>query len=79
MESTFISHLMNSKAKMNAEGILPVKEDETIKNQVTKQLKILLSNLQDFRMNLRKLGLIWLMKLSVALILLLGLYYLYFI
>ena len=64
---------------MNAEGTMAVKEESSIGNQISIQLKVLTSNLLEFRTNLQKLGLPWLIKLSVSVILLVGLYFLYFI
>ena len=64
---------------MNAEGTMTVKEESSIENQISMQLKVLKSNLLEFRTNLQKLGLPWLIKLSVSVILLVGLYFLYFI
>ena len=64
---------------MNAEGTITVKEENSIGKQISMQLKVLKSNLLEFRTNLQKLGLLWLMKLSVSVILLVVLYFLYFI
>ena len=64
---------------MNAEGTMTVKEESSIGNQISIHLKVLKSNLLEFRTNLQKLGLPWLIKLSVSVILLVGLYFLYFI
>ena len=64
---------------MNLEGTMTVKEESSIGNQISMQLKVLKSNLLEFRTNLQKLGLPWLIKLSVSVILLVGLYFLYFI
>ena len=64
---------------MNAEGTMTVKEESSIGKQISMQLKFLKSNLLEFRTNLQKLGLPWLIKLSVSVILLVGLYFLYFI
>ena len=64
---------------MNVEGTMTVKEESSIGNQISIHLKVLKSNLLEFRTNLQKLGLPWLIKLSVSVILLVGLYFLYFI
>ena len=64
---------------MNAEGTITVKEVSSIGNQISMQLKVLKSNLLEFQTNLKKLGLPWLIKLSVSVILLVVLYFLYFI
>lgn len=64
---------------MNAEGTMTVKEESSIGNQIRMQLNVFKSNLLEFRMNLQKLGLPWLIKLSVSVILLVSLYFLYFI
>ena len=64
---------------MNAEGTMTVKEESSTGNQISMQLKVLKSNLLEFRTNLQKLGLPWLIKLSVSMIILMGLDFLYFL
>ena len=64
---------------MNAEGTTTVKEESSIVNQFSIQLNVLKSNLLEFRTNLQKLGLLWLTKLLISVILLVWLYFLYFI
>ena len=64
---------------MNAEGTISVKGQSSIGKQISMQLKVFRTNLLEFQTNLQKLGLAWLIKLSVSVILLLVLYFLYFI
>ena len=65
---------------MSAQGTLTVKKqaggDE---NRFNEEIDAIRSNLGEFRTNLGKLGISWVIRLLISVFLLIGLYYLYFI
>ena len=64
---------------MNAQGTFPLKKQAPSENRFHEEINIFRSNLSDFRTNLGKLGISWVIRLLISVFLLIGLYYLYFI
>ena len=64
---------------MSAQGTLPLKKQALRKNRFHEEINTFRSNLSDFRTNLGKLGISWVIRLLISVFLLIGLYYLYFI
>ena len=64
---------------MSAQGTFPLKKKAPSENRFHEEINIFRSNLSDFRTNLGKLGISWVIRLLISVFLLIGLYYLYFI
>ena len=64
---------------MSAQGTFPLKKQASSENQFHEEINVFRSNLSDFRTNLGKLGISWVIRLMIYVFLLIGLYYLYFI
>ena len=64
---------------MNNQGIFALKKTNSEENRFNEEFNVIRSNLSDFRINLGKLGISWLIRLLISVFLLIGLYYLYFI
>ena len=64
---------------MSAQGTLPLKKQASSENRFHEEINTFRSNLSDFRTNLGKLGISWVIRLLISVFLLIGLYYLYFI
>ena len=64
---------------MSAQGTLTVKKQAGGENRFNEEIDAIRSNLGEFRTNLGKLGISWVMRLLISVFLLIGLYYLYFI
>ena len=64
---------------MSVQGTLPLKKQAPNENRFHEEINIFRSNLSDFRTNLGKLGISWVIRLLISVFLLIGLYYLYFI
>ena len=64
---------------MSAQGTLALKKKAPSENRFHEEIKTFRSNLSDFRTNLGKLGISWVIRLLISVFLLIGLYYLYFI
>ena len=64
---------------MNNQGTFTLKKTNSEENRFNEEFNVIRSNLSDFRINLGKLGISWLIRLLISVFLLIGLYYLYFI
>ena len=64
---------------MSAQGTLTVKKQAGSENRFNEEIDVIRSNLGEFRTNLGKLGISWVIRLLISVFLLIGLYYLYFI
>ena len=64
---------------MSAQGTFPLKKQTSSENRFHEEINVFRSNLSDFRTNLGKLGISWVIRLLISVFLLIGLYYLYFI
>ena len=64
---------------MSAQGTFPLKKQAPSENRFHEEINVFRSNLSDFRTNLGKLGISWVIRLLISVFLLMGLYYLYFI
>ena len=66
---------------MSAQGTLTVKKQAGGENQnrFNEEIDAIRSNLGEFRTNLGKLGISWIIRLLISVFMLIGLYYLYFI
>jgi len=67
------------QALMSAQGTLTVKKQAGGENRFNEEIDAIRSNLGEFRTNLGKLGISWVIRLLISVFLLIGLYYLYFI
>ena len=63
---------------MSAQGTFTVKK-QTGENRFNEEIDAIRSNLGEFRTNLGKLGISWVIRLLISVFLLIVLYYLYFI
>ena len=64
---------------MNNQGTFSLKKTNSEENRFNEEFNVIRSNLIDFRINLGKLGISWVIRLLISVFLLIGLYYLYFI
>ena len=64
---------------MNTQGTFTLKKTKSEENRFNMKFNAIRSNLSDFRINLGKLGISWVIRLLISVFLLFGLYYLYFI
>ena len=64
---------------MSTQGTLTVKKQVGGENRFNEEIDAIRSNLGEFRTNLGKLGISWVIRLLISVFLLIGLYYLYFI
>ena len=64
---------------MNNQGTFALKKTNSEENRFNEEFNVIRSNLIDFRINLGKLGISWVIRLLISVFLLIGLYYLYFI
>ena len=64
---------------MNNQGTFTLKKTNSEENRFNEEFNVIRSNLSDFRINLGKLGISWVIRLLISVFLLIGLYYLYFI
>ena len=64
---------------MNNQGTFTLKKTNSEEHRFNEEFNVIRSNLSDFRINLGKLGISWVIRLLISVFLLVGLYYLYFI